>query len=273
MKNCANNTFKPLLNLVVALPCEAKPLIQWLQLKKNLAITAFAVYQNLPQRIQLIISGVGSVHCAAATSFIAGLNSQAYTCFCNIGIAGSDHIPLGDIIAANKLQSQYGNFFPQTHLLAHLNQDIITSVTHASVNYPLQGGQDMEAASFFQVARKFVSQEMIQVIKIISDNHADHFKKINTALVTELFHKQQQNLLSSIHRLLTFSQQEQAYYQTPQRFNDIINRLHFTQHQQQQLMELLRQAEALNLTVDIDASTAKSYLIQLKDYLQGEFYQ
>ena len=61
-----------LLNIVVALACEARFFLDRYRLSRLNQINAYPVYANVERNIYLIVSGVGKIKSAAALSFLHG---------------------------------------------------------------------------------------------------------------------------------------------------------------------------------------------------------
>ena len=95
-------------NLVVALSCEARPLIQRLNLKQAKSIAGFRLYGNR-QGVNLIVSGVGKLATAAACGYLAGSQADeqaAAAAWLNVGIAGHRNMPLGEGALVHKVIDQ-----------------------------------------------------------------------------------------------------------------------------------------------------------------------
>ncbi len=103
-----------LLNIICALDCEAKPLIQKYQLKKNYHSTVFALYSNQDQGISLIVSGVGKIKMAASVSYLHQLNGA--NSFVNIGIAGSGENEVGEVLIAHKIKDSATGITSYPHI-------------------------------------------------------------------------------------------------------------------------------------------------------------
>src|SRR5689334_9443081 len=93
------------LNIVVALHCEAKSLIEYFQLKKIMQHNLpFPIFVNKDKNIHLIISGVGKIKAAAATTFLAMWTDRLTACtFLNVGIAGATQFARDNFIIAHKI--------------------------------------------------------------------------------------------------------------------------------------------------------------------------
>ena len=86
---------------VIALHCEAKPIIDFYRLKKTTAHKGFDLYQN--QHMQCVISGIGKINAAAATAWVAALNQdQPSLAWINSGTAGGAEHALGSIFWVSK---------------------------------------------------------------------------------------------------------------------------------------------------------------------------
>ena len=75
-----------MINFVVALASEAKPLISHYGLTLQSHRRGFPLYAGTDLR--LVVTGIGRVRVAAGTAFLAGSNSDASGPWLNIGIAG-----------------------------------------------------------------------------------------------------------------------------------------------------------------------------------------
>ena len=100
---------------MVALPCEAKPIINHFNLRKS-DPTLFKIYSNQDHSVRLIISGVGSSASSRATKQLASVSEAGVsTAWLNIGIGGHKEFPLGTPILAHKVTDSQTerSWFPQ----------------------------------------------------------------------------------------------------------------------------------------------------------------
>jgi len=264
------------LNLVVALPCEAKPLVKHFNLKKLLDVKSFDLYANVEKNIHLIISGIGKTKSAAATTLIHQLSGNFnYSCFCNIGIAGSGNYQLGEMVVVNKIieKTTKKTWYPKILSLPKVTSDILLTCDIPEINYPEKGLVDMEAVGFYSTAALFVTQEHLQVIKIVSDNCQSSLKNINSVTVNKLIEQNLNQIELLLNRLLILSQSEQEIQSQPNHYSEFKTRWHFTDYQQHQLRESLRRWQALNANQDPievchNAAKAKDVLHNLMDCLE-----
>jgi adenosylhomocysteine nucleosidase len=272
---------KAKLHLVVALPCEAKPLIQHYRLQKQAYSGNFDIYQNPQNTIQLIISGIGNINAAAATAFIYALyGMQTHACFLNLGIAGSALHQIGEMVLIGKIIDEYQtrNFYPRYLFKTTLPQAMLISFLRPQTTYPENSVVDMEGVGFFQTAKQCVSQEQIHLLKIISDTPDSDLKAIHPQWVTELIQAKISYIDDVVDNLLKLSAQEAAVSPPAPYYEDFLQQGHFTQYQQHQLKKLLRRwhnlfPEQSPLSIIDSKAHAKVVLNQLNTQLNtAEYY-
>ena len=78
--------------IYTALPCEAKPLVEHYNLKKDVTVQPFAVYLN--HEICLTVTGLGKSAMAAGVAYTQALFAAVeYPVMLNMGIAGHKNHP------------------------------------------------------------------------------------------------------------------------------------------------------------------------------------
>lgn len=243
MKEYSSNTQQnSIVNIVTALPCEAKPIVDYFKLKKMHKINYFPVFCNNEKSINVIVSSIGKIKSAAATTFIHMLSGDCKNCcYLNLGIAGSIQHTLGEPVIANKITdfSTGTSYYPRA-IYNDIAANHVISFDQPQANYVDQGLIDMEAAAFFQAANIFVTREQIQVLKIISDNNEESLAALNAPRVSELIHSNIETIAKVINTLETLSSQEAFVHQPPVHFKTFCEKWHFSEYQKNQLHELLR---------------------------------
>ena len=153
---------------ITALHPEAKPLIDKYNLKKT-DDGKFQIYKN--ESIILIITGTGQTNAAIAVTYLlTKYNCTNYDFVINIGVcAGLKEA--GNAYFINKITdiTTARTYYPDVFYNHSFDESEIYSGSQilSDGSYPLY---DMEAASIYQSAIKFVSTDRIAFIKIISDN-------------------------------------------------------------------------------------------------------
>ncbi len=153
--------------ITTALLAEASFLIEQYQLTKTID-THFNIYEN--EKIKLIISGIGKVDAAAATTYLlqkyqAKREDYVY----NIGTCTStkETEPIGELFSIKKIIDF------STDKVYHLKNlgEALTCVDKAltssiPIKTPLA---DMESVGFYVAAKRFIPLEHIMILKVISD--------------------------------------------------------------------------------------------------------
>ena len=165
------------INIVVAMKREALPLINYWDLKEN----SKKFYSNKKKKINLIISGIGKKRAENATIYLAEkTNNNSF--FLNIGIAGHKNYKLGEIILISKItdnKTKY-SWYPSLLWKTKIKKTPLITVGFPKIRYTTNFLYDMEASGFFKGAREFVGPEMVQCIKIISDNKKSSILNISS---------------------------------------------------------------------------------------------
>ena len=165
------------INIVVAMEREAKPLINYWNLKKNTE----KIFSDKKKRINLIVSGIGKKKAENATNHIAEKTS-INSFFLNIGIAGHRDYKLGEIVLVSKVtdnKTKY-NWYPSLLWETKIKTSPLVTVGFPKIRYKSNLLYDMEASGFFKSARNFVGPEKVQCIKIISDNKKSSILNISS---------------------------------------------------------------------------------------------
>lgn len=199
--------FTAMLIISAALYSEAKPFIEFYNLKKDLSYPSFQVFRK--EDTALYITGTGPMEAAIITAaFLTRESPAAADLFLNIGICGSRRrdLPLGTPVLCNKLiEAETGRTYYPDVLYTHPFREgsIITSCRRQtalpdsaegslmedgfsnetgsiSENGFITSGAtlpaekvlpfaDMEAAALYQAGRYFFQPHQMFFIKIISD--------------------------------------------------------------------------------------------------------
>ena len=257
------NTYK--IFIYTALPCEAKAFIEHYKLKKDLEVHAFAVYLN--NDICLAVSGLGKSAMAAAVAYTqARYTSSDHPVLINIGIAGHQHQPLGELCLIDKITDvdSQKSYYPSLISSAPCQRASLQTVSKPQHHYHESELCDMEASAFYETAVRFTTSELIVCLKVISDNQDSSVDAINAKQVSALISAQ----LSTIETLLTQTRALATLITVaePPLYNELLQRYHFTAHQRQQLKSQLTRWEVLSdqpaLLIDDDN------LVSSKDLLR-----
>lgn len=230
------------LNLVVALPAEAKPLIAHYRLKRLQSEHGFPVYQGA--QVSLIVSGVGKVNSAAATAYLQAINHfQKDRIWVNAGIAGHARQAVGQLLLAHQVEDQASgrSWYPPLVIKPEINTEKLLTLDRPSDDYPASAMVDMEASGFIITAQRFSSSELVHCLKVISDNAEQPVGGLNAKRVQELMAADMPKTLDHLRRQLGTLVAELAGLGVPQQILQRFDQhCRFTVSQQHQLEGLLR---------------------------------
>lgn len=190
-----------MMNLVVALSTEARPLIDHYRMVRCNDIRGFRVYAA--GALRLVVTGVGKVNAAAGTAYLAGLASCSERAWLNIGIAGHRSLSAGTGAHADKISDRASgrNWYPsQVVAMPGLGVGVETH-DQPVTEYPPDFVCDMEASAFFCTASRFNTVKLVQCYKVVSDNGSNSIHQLTPAAVVELIGDQLENIDDAINSL------------------------------------------------------------------------
>lgn len=190
--------------LVVALAAEARPLISHLQLEKLDEMEPLTVYRRTD--LALIVGGVGQESMASAVPALAqAISADDMAIWLNIGVVGHRTHEIGTVVLARKVvEGDTGTAYsliPPDDVHMHIGE--IRTVTHVETRYDSDAVYDMEAAAFCQGTAGLTSAELVQVLKVVSDNRRTGTLCVSARQVQGLIEDSLPKidlLLSSLHR-------------------------------------------------------------------------
>ncbi len=234
----------PRIFIYTALPCEAKPLVEHFNLKKDTTIQPFAVYFN--QQLCLTVTGLGKSAMAAGVAYTQALfASVEHPVLVNIGIAGHKHHTVGSLFLIDKITDldSHKSYYPPLVFTPPCPTANIQTVSRPQLDYDSQHLCDMEASAFYETAVRFSTGELIHCLKVISDNASSPAENIQSKQVAQLIAAHIATLetllaeLSRLAKLITAPE--------PKLFKQLTQRYHFTASEQGQLKTQLSRWAAL----------------------------
>lgn len=238
-----------MINIICALQCEARPLIDHYGLQHKPADN-IKLYQNA--KTNLVVSGVGGKACASAVKRLAEFQAQP-SAWLNIGIAGHGQLAIGTGRMIHKITGPDGlNWYPPSLTLntgEKLSKNKIDSISLITVDkpeksYPESFAYDMEAAYFYQAAIKHQTSELVQCYKIISDNNCSPTENINANKVSALIGTKLPDISNIIDALICLHKQSTGKL-TAIDIAGLINDHHFSHYQKIYLVKLLERLSLL----------------------------
>lgn len=233
-----------MINIVCALDCEARPLIDYYRLRSVPGAQGFKLYRS--EQIQLIVSGMGSIAAAVAVGYLAASTAGRNAAWLNVGVAGHASADIGSLFVAGKIMQHTGDYQAFPALLFHNNLPVsgLLTVDRVLPNYPQDIMLDMEAAGFFQTAIRFSPLELVQCVKIISDNSVQQHEQVNAKAVITLINTQMPAIDEMVKAMSCMQQQ----LQDPELDNwlvQLFSAVRFSQYQQRQVARLAQRWLAL----------------------------
>ena len=232
--------------IIVALKCEAKPIIHRYGLKRLSDQHAFAAYEN--DDIMLTISGSGKIASAAATSFAHTFTGmRSHSAWLNIGIAGHRDRAIGQGVLAQKIGNAATgkNWYPPMIIDVPCELENLLTVDKVEENFHENAIYEMEAAGFYETASRFSTAELIHCYKVISDNKRSSVSGISADVVTKLVENKMQDIETILSGMKKLSDELCAIYRIPDHYQEICDRWHFSVYQKSELQRLLKRREVL----------------------------
>lgn len=241
-----------MINLVVALPCEAQPIVKHFKLKKIQQTRVYNIYGN--GQLSLIVSGVGKLFSAAATAYLqaySDLNTpypQA-TAWLNVGIGGHGNLDTGTGIIADKISDAATGqcFYPSLVFDPVVTTAHFVTVDQPEEHFTQDAVYDMESSGFYTSASRFSSSELIHSFKVVSDNRQSGFMSLDKARVSDLITGQLTEVETFISTLTEMLQQLMEPRRIVEDYQRLMHSYHFTKTQSTQLKHLLHRWYALDL--------------------------
>ncbi len=235
-----------MLHIISALKPEAGPLQDHFDLQPLADTTS--IYQNPEAHITLTLSGIGKAASAAAVARTRDhYKADRSHAWLNLGIAGHADLPLGQAVIINKVTDAASGqtWYPSRVFTTTLPAYHLLTLDQPDNNYR-EELFDMECAGFFQAASECATLELVQALKIISDNAAQPMSGVNPDLVSSLMKQNLPVVEEIMQQLLALSKLQRRLHDPGPDYHTLIRHRHFTVTQQHQLQSLLRKWRALH---------------------------
>jgi nucleoside phosphorylase len=164
----------------------------------------------------------------------------------NIGIAGHKSHAIGSVFLIDKITDNDSGrrYYPPLVFTPPCPTHSLQTAAKPQLTYPPSYLCDMEASAFYETATRFSSGELIQCLKIVSDNELSPAQNIQPKQVSTLIDAQ----LSTIESILMELTKLAESLTTPEltEFDQLISQYHFTVNEQIQLKKLLTRLQLIN---------------------------
>ncbi len=173
-----------LVNFVIALPSEAKPLINRLGLRQDSSRPDVRLYTR--NQYRLLVSGIGKAASATAVRTIVGSEpSDTHHIWLNVGIAGHAHLPKGAPGIAHLITDATTgvSFCPSIAFEPPCPTYALACYDKPTTAYAGDAMCDMESSAFFSAASQFSGAEFVHALKIVSDNSAADIEALDRTAI------------------------------------------------------------------------------------------
>lgn len=269
-----------MLNLVVALAAESRPLIRHFGLAEDRSVTGFRVFRG--EGIRLVVTGKGRVSCAAGVAALGTHEPpEAMPAWLNVGIAGHASHEVGEgVHALSVLEAATDRrWYPVQVLRLPGRGEAFCTVDVPETAYAKPYVYDMEASAFCATAVRYSTSELIQVYKVISDNRGAGVETVQKHAVRDAMIRHLDVIDEIVAGLSALADEAGAARPGLGELDHIVSRWHFTVSQQHQLRRLMRQWETLSGGAPLmDAElnrcpSAKSVLAEIDVRLQEVYHR
>ena len=254
---------------VLALHCEAKPIIQHYRMKPCGKHGQAQFFEG--ETARLAVAGVGSLSSAIATTALGERFPSIDATWLNIGICGGGNAAIGEAFIGNKITSDYSRevIYPQLVGKPPWPGIEIKTLNAPSSRYETGRVFDMEAFGFYTAALAFTTSERVQCIKVVSDNSVSpasaHFDKTD---ISGLIASQ----IPKIESFLDNTEFSEAEYQMRDWASDLLSaaktRYSLTETEGHQLFSRIRQLDAL-----LDLDEGLNLQVLLNSPKKGQFLE
>jgi hypothetical protein len=233
-------------NVVVALPAEARPLVSAFGLQPLPGCDPYRVHES--DRLRLIVSGPGKARAAAAAGYLfrlsGGLRDQGWL---NLGVGGHRKHEPGSAFLAHKVSDACSleSWYPPLVFAPACPGEEVLTVGRVEREYSRPVIYEMEAAGFMVACLGFSTAELVHVLKIVSDNPGSPLDGLSARRVSGFLADRIDPIRSLVDSLSRLAGELAGISQPPGELELFLQRWRFTATQQHQLRELLRRWQLL----------------------------
>ncbi len=191
------------LRVVTAFPAEASLFIEHFHLQKKARHHGFQIYKA--NNHALILSGPGWPAAAAATTHLhEECGSKTGCVWINMGVAGHADLKLGEVVLASSISASHSDqaWTTAQNLVHPLPICSLTTVDSPVSEYAPATLYDMEAFGFYSTAIEYTSKDLVQCIKVISDNRQFPVSTFSKKQAKILLHQAKKRIMSFVSDLM-----------------------------------------------------------------------
>ena len=217
------------------------------RLERDATAGAFQLYRR--DGVALVISGMGKVAAASATAYLhlkAGAGRHAQ--WLNVGIAGHGSREVGEAVLAHTVHDRASgqSWYPPHVFVPGLPSEQVTTVDVVERDFPDDAAYEMEASGFYPTACRFSSSELVQCVKVVSDNPGAAPERLSAKRVESLIEAQLGPVVELAEQVGGLSLELRKLEKDPPELEAMLRRWHFTVTEGRQLRRLLERWRTLN---------------------------
>ncbi|MEM1181040.1 MAG: hypothetical protein AAGM22_22050 [Acidobacteriota bacterium] len=236
------------LNVVTALPSEARPLVDAYDLRTE---ERHGLRIASGPGVRVAVVGIGRLAMASGVGFLAGA-FPGPAIWLNVGIAGHGRYGVGEVLMAHAVEDRATgkSFYPPLVVAPPVPTGRVVTVDEPETTYGEDAAFDMEAAAFLAAARRFQTAELAHVLKVVSDGPDSPIASINRERVAGWI-KAALPAIEALRRSLTpVADAHLALQGRPSGEAELLGRWHFTTSDRRALRRELVRGRALGFNLE-----------------------
>jgi hypothetical protein len=237
-----------MIRFVVAVAPEAEPLVRRYRMEPQEG--AFRWFRS--EDSALVISGIGKIAAAAAASYLhARTGERPFGVWLNVGTAGHRDRPPGTALLAHTVtDAASGERIHPTRLDGLLLEGVeVRTVPRPEIRFDSDAAYDMEAYGFVATALRFSTSELVQSIKVVSDNRETTTAGWTAPAVREVMEGRLEDIARAADHLQRLANDLEPLRRDREESMLLVEayrrRAHFTASEGRRLQRLLRRWAAL----------------------------
>jgi len=168
--------------------------------------------------------------------------AQPWAVWVNLGIAGHGRADYGTLFLVDKIveKSTGRNLYPRPLISSNVSRSVLETVDQPDTNYKSGTLFDMEGAAFFDIACRLSCQQLVLLLKIVSDGPNAKLEGLTDKKIIQLIEQNISSIKKIIKEMEGKSKIEYNRLVEPQDYKIIIKKWHFSKTRRTQLQVFLR---------------------------------
>lgn len=248
-----------MIHFVIALHCEAQPVIQHYQLKPAGGCGKAQFFEG--EHARLAVTGVGALSSAIGATALGERYSERDALWVNVSICGTEEAAIGTAFLANRIRSDLSRetYYPQLPRKSPWPGMGIKTLSAPSVEYQADCAFEMEGFGFYTAALAFATSENIHCIKIVSDNaQSPATDAPSKPFISQLIADRITEIATFAEEALSFCDPPKPSHWAVELQNSAVKHYRFTETERHQLARHIAQLDCL--TIDSDRTPTRSLL-------------